>query len=87
MSGVSSNHFGSKWSATQLTRRMLQVVVPLSLLREVEAICQRVIVMHRGRKALDAPLSEVTSGGSSLEDVFARVVASDPLDVPGGSDS
>ena len=63
------------------------VLLSTHILREVEAICQRVIVMHRGRKALDAPLSEVTSGGSSLEDVFARVVASDPLDVPGGSDS
>ena len=41
------------------------------------AICQRVILIDRGRKALDQPLSELTGGGTSLEEVFARVMSRD----------
>jgi ABC-2 type transport system ATP-binding protein len=53
------------------------VLLSTHILREVEALCQRVILMDRGRLALDAPIAEVTAGGRSLEDVFAEVTASD----------
>ncbi|MBS1107060.1 MAG: hypothetical protein H6Q91_2562, partial [Deltaproteobacteria bacterium] len=49
-------------------------------------ICQRVIIMHRGRKALDAPLEELQRGGASLEEIFARTTAREvvaPPDVAG----
>lgn len=60
------------------------VLLSTHILREVEVICERVILMHQGRKVLDAPLSELTSEGHSLEEVFAQVVASDGAQGPVG---
>ena len=51
------------------------VILSTHILTEVEAICQRVIIMHRGRKALDAPLADLQRGGASLEEIFARTTA------------
>ena len=51
------------------------VILSTHILPEVEAICQRVIIMHRGKKALDAPLAELQRGGASLEEIFARTTA------------
>jgi ABC-2 type transport system ATP-binding protein len=53
------------------------VILSTHILDEVEAICQRVILIARGRKALDQPLSELTAGGTRLEEVFARVMTRD----------
>ena len=57
--------------------RRQTVVLSTHVLREVEALCQRVILIDRGRKALDAPIEELTADGRSLEDVFAQVVSAD----------
>jgi len=48
------------------------VILSTHILAEVEAICGRVILIHRGRKVQDAPLSELTAGGRRLEEIFAR---------------
>lgn len=53
------------------------VILSTHILAEVEAICQRVILINRGRKVLDQSLSELTSGGASLEEAFARVMTRD----------
>jgi len=53
------------------------IVLSTHILTEVEAICRRVMIIHEGRKVLDAPLAELTAGGRSLEEVFARVTARD----------
>ncbi len=53
------------------------VILSTHILPEVEAICRRVMLIHRGRKVLDAPLSELTGGGLSLEQVFAQHTARD----------
>ncbi len=53
------------------------VILSTHILAEVEAICQRVILIDRGRKALDEPLAQLTAGGTSLEEVFARVITRD----------
>ena len=53
------------------------VILSTHILAEVEAICPRVILIDRGRKALDQPLAELMVGGTSLEEVFARVMARD----------
>lgn len=53
------------------------VLLSTHILAEVEAICQRVILLDRGRKALDQPIAELTEGGRSLEEVFARVIGRD----------
>jgi ABC-2 type transport system ATP-binding protein len=53
------------------------VILSTHILAEVEAICGRVILIHRGRKVQDAPLAELTAGGQRLEDIFARELARD----------
>lgn len=57
------------------------VLLSTHILAEVEAICQRVILLARGRKVLDQPLSELTAGGTSLEEVFTRVMTRDEADL------
>jgi ABC-2 type transport system ATP-binding protein len=59
------------------------IVLSTHILPEVEAICRRVVLIHRGRKVLDASIDELTEGGRRLEDVFARAtlgheIAGDP---------
>jgi ABC-2 type transport system ATP-binding protein len=67
------------------------VILSTHILAEVEAICQRVILIDRGRKAVDEPLAQLTAGGASLEEVFARVTTRDltsdanKLDVKGAA--
>ncbi len=48
------------------------IVLSTHILAEVEAICRRVILIHKGKKVLDAPLSEITANGARLEDAFTR---------------
>ncbi len=58
------------------------VILSSHILNEVQAICQRVILIDRGRKALDQSLEELTAGGHSLEEVFARVTLRDESQTP-----
>jgi ABC-2 type transport system ATP-binding protein len=51
------------------------ILLSTHILAEVEAICQRVILIQDGRKVLDQPLTELTAGGTSLEEVFARAMS------------
>ena len=53
------------------------VILSTHILPEVEAICRRVVMINSGRKTVDAPLAELTSGGRKLEELFARQVAGD----------
>jgi gliding motility-associated transport system ATP-binding protein len=53
------------------------VILSTHILPEVEAICQRVMIIHRGRKVVDQPLVELQRSGASLEEIFARTTASD----------
>jgi ABC-2 type transport system ATP-binding protein len=53
------------------------VILSTHILPEVVAICRRVILINEGRKTVDAPLAEVTGGGHSLEELFARETAHD----------
>jgi ABC-2 type transport system ATP-binding protein len=61
------------------------VILSTHILPEVEAICERIILINRGRKALDQPLSELIAGGQSLEEVFTRATSLDESldDAPG----
>ena len=59
------------------------VLLSTHILAEVDAICQRVILLDRGRKVLDQPLTELTGGGTSLEEVFTRVMTRDEAIEPG----
>jgi ABC-2 type transport system ATP-binding protein len=53
------------------------IVLSTHVLAEVEAICKRVILIHEGRKEVDAPLQELVAGGKRLEELFAQVTARD----------
>jgi len=53
------------------------VILSTHILPEVEAICPRVMLIHRGRKVVDSPLAELTRGGQTLEEIFARETARD----------
>lgn len=53
------------------------ILLSTHILAEVEAICQRVILLQKGRKVLDQSLSGLTADGASLEEVFARVMTRD----------
>jgi ABC-2 type transport system ATP-binding protein len=48
------------------------VILSTHILPEVEAICRRVVMINEGRKTVDAPIAELTSGGQRLEALFAR---------------
>ena len=49
------------------------VILSTHQMTDVEAICQRVILINQGRKVLDASIAELTAEGQRLEDVFTRV--------------
>jgi ABC-2 type transport system ATP-binding protein len=55
------------------------VILSTHILAEVEAICRRVIMIHQGHKVVDAPLAELTAGGQTLEQLFAREMARDDV--------
>ena len=63
--------------------RQQTVLLSTHILPEVSAICSRVILINRGRKVIDQPLSELVGGGSSLEEVFGRVTTADAVDAAG----
>jgi ABC-2 type transport system ATP-binding protein len=53
------------------------VILSTHLLAEVEALCRRVILINEGRKVVDSPLEELTAGGRSLDEIFARAAGRD----------
>jgi ABC-2 type transport system ATP-binding protein len=53
------------------------VILSTHILNEVEAICERIILINQGRKVVDQPLRELTAGGQTLEEVFARATSRD----------
>ena len=63
------------------------VVLSSHILAEVSAICRRVIMINQGRKTVDAPLDELTSGGRSLEELFARETSRDRAEPAAGAEA
>jgi len=56
------------------------VILSTHILAEVDAICRRVILINQGRKVVDAPLSELTQGGRTLDQVFTEHTTRDAID-------
>jgi ABC-2 type transport system ATP-binding protein len=56
------------------------VILSTHILAEVDAICRRVILINQGRKVVDAPLSELKSGGRTLDQIFTEHTAHDAAD-------
>jgi ABC-2 type transport system ATP-binding protein len=46
------------------------VVFSTHILQEVEALCQRAIIINRGKIVADSPLAELRTQGKTIEDVF-----------------
>jgi ABC-2 type transport system ATP-binding protein len=59
----------------ELRGRGTAIILSTHLLESAEAICDRVLVMKRGRAVINAPIDELRFGdhGRSLEDVFLEV--------------
>jgi ABC-2 type transport system ATP-binding protein len=53
------------------------VILSTHILPEVGAICRRVVLIHEGRKVVDAPLDELTADGQTLDEIFARETTRD----------
>ena len=53
------------------------VVLSTHILAEVEAICQRVVLINRGKKVLDSTITDLTADGQRLEEVFTRTLTAD----------
>ncbi|WP_247232630.1 ATP-binding cassette domain-containing protein [Telluribacter sp. SYSU D00476] len=51
------------------------VLFSTHIMQEVEALCDRVIIINRGRIVADSPLAELRQRGESLEEIF-RVLTS-----------
>ena len=60
--------------------RARTVILSTHILPEVEAICRRVLIIHRGRIVVDRPLEELQRGGASLEEVFTRATTREGID-------
>jgi ABC-2 type transport system ATP-binding protein len=59
------------------------VILSTHILTEVEAICDRVLLIDRGVIAVDESLASLTEGGRRLEEVFTQVTSGDRAPVSG----
>ncbi len=51
------------------------VMLSTHIMQEVEILCQRAIVIHKGKIVADGSMAELKSKGDSLEDVFRALTA------------
>lgn len=60
--------------------RAKTVILSTHIMQEVEALCSRVILIHKGKIRMDSPIEEFKGRYSSLEEAFARYTqeASEP---------
>jgi ABC-2 type transport system ATP-binding protein len=55
------------------------VILSTHILSEVEMVCGRVLILHRGRLAKDARMDDLRSGeGPRLEEAFLRILGEVP---------
>jgi ABC-2 type transport system ATP-binding protein len=49
------------------------VILSTHILSEVESVCDRVQIMHKGRVVFDQTMAELQQQGTSLEAVFTQL--------------
>ena len=59
------------------------VILSSHILSEVQAVCQKVLVLSKGKLAASGTLEELTAGGKSLEEVFLELTGGEPEEIAG----
>ena len=54
------------------------VILSSHILSEVQAVCQQVLILSKGKLAASGTLQELTADGRSLEEVFLTGAQTDP---------
>ena len=62
------------------------VILSSHILSEVQAVCQKVLVLSKGKLAASGTLEELTAGGKSLEEVFLELTGGEPEEIAGGEE-
>ena len=62
------------------------VILSSHILSEVQAVCQQVLILSKGRLAASGSLQELTADGRSLEEVFLELTGGDTEESTGEED-
>jgi ABC-2 type transport system ATP-binding protein len=55
-------------------------------LQEIQAVCQRIIVINEGALVADSSLSQMRESGMSLEEIFLHLISGGSLEPYSGAD-
>ena len=62
------------------------VILSSHILSEVQAVCQQVLILSKGRLAASGSLQELTADGRSLEEVFLELTGGETEESTGEED-
>lgn len=63
------------------------VILSSHILSEVQAVCQQILILSKGRLAAAGSLEELTADGRSLEEVFLELTDGEPEEATGEEDA
>ena len=63
------------------------VILSSHILSEVQAVCQRILILSKGHLAAAGSLEELTAGGKNLEQVFLELTDGEPEEATGEEDA
>lgn len=63
------------------------VILSSHILSEVQAVCQQILILSKGRLAAAGSLEELTADGKSLEKVFLELTDGEPEEATGEEDA
>jgi len=63
------------------------VILSSHILSEVQAVCQQILILSKGRLAAAGSLEELTADGKSLEEVFLELTDGEPEEATGEEDA
>ncbi len=71
--GLDPNQLAEIRGLIKSVGREKTVLFSSHIMQEVEAICDRVVVINRGRIVADSPLADLRQEGRPLEDIFREL--------------